>query len=463
MVNVKTILRVLALASITGLLGGCASVLYSKGEPDRTADCSARVNVNGACRFIYTRQLTSEQAFVTASLRETRTLGGTFGGLFFEMTPLGFLAPIFGYPRKTSEYVVNVNLILQPWGIRHSERISIESGSRGQAVVDFRDILKSALGGTAIGNLDVRTLVLSARCNGSSCSVKASPDILAKDGSVPVGPKEIAQTSSAISPHSDVDEPGYRFRGSAHDFAVVVGVEKYSNDLPAAQFAERDAQAVRNHLVAMGYPERNIKFLLGNRATKGKLEGIIEDWLPRNAKKDGRVFFYFSGHGAPDIKSKQAYLVPWDGDPNLLNKTAYPLKKLYADLSALKARQVIVALDSCFSGAGGRSIIAAGIRPLVTTVDSSLNPGSNLVLFTAASSQETAGSLPDQQHGIFTYYFLKGLNTYAKRAGGTITSKTLYEYIRPKVQDAASRQNQEQTPGLEGPSGAVVLRESAFK
>jgi len=53
--------------------------------------------------------------------------------------------------------------------------------------------------------------------------------------------------------HSDVDAPKYKDAEQPQNFAVIVGVEKYV-DLPAAQFAERDAAAVHAHLLALGYP-----------------------------------------------------------------------------------------------------------------------------------------------------------------------------------------------------------------
>ena len=257
---------------------------------------------------------------------------------------------------------------------------------------------------------------------------------------------------------SDVDRPGYKLREDPHAFAIVVGVEQYSHDLPAAQFAERDAQAMKNHLVALGYPERNIQLLVGSRAVRSALEAYLEEWLPRNVKEGDRVFFYFSGHGAPDPASGQAYLVPWDGVPNFLARTAYPLKKLYAGLNSLKAGQVVVVLDACFSGAGGRSVLAQGTRPLVVHADISaiLNP--KLVLFAASSAKEVTATLADQGHGIFTYYFLKGLDGGARDSAGVVTMRGLYQYLKPKVQDAASLQNRDQTPVLEGPAEGELAR-----
>ncbi|MEI8191883.1 MAG: peptidase C14, partial [candidate division NC10 bacterium] len=184
----------------------------------------------------------------------------------------------------------------------------------------------------------------------------------------------------------------------------------------------------------------------------------LEDWLPRNVKDDSRVSFYFSGHGAPDPETGRAFLVPSDGDPNFLEKTAYPLKKLYSGLNSLKVRQVIVALDSCFSGSGGRSVLAKDARPLVMQVDSSMAPGGKLVIFAATSGRGITTAIEDQGHGIFTYYFLRGLAGEAKDASGAVTARGLYEYLKPNVQDAAARQNRDQTPVLEGAAEGEIIR-----
>ena len=236
-----------------------------------------------------------------------------------------------------------------------------------------------------------------------------------------------------------------------------MGVESYSNELPRADYAERDAEAVRAHLVALGVPERNVKALTGAKATRGQLEAYLEDWLPRMAKPGGRVYFYFSGHGAPDPKTGEAFLVPVDGDPKFLARTAFPLKRLYSDLAALKAATVIVALDSCFSGSGGRSVLAAGTRPLVNKVEAPVPAGGRLTVFTATSAAETTGTLAERRHGIFTYHFLKGLRDAAGKPGASLTAQGLYEKLKPSVQDEAARQNRDQTPGLAGPGGVDLL------
>jgi len=255
---------------------------------------------------------------------------------------------------------------------------------------------------------------------------------------------------------SDVDKPLIRLPERPNDYALVVGIEKYS-DLPEARYAERDAEAVKENLIALGLPSRNVVLLSGEKAGYKSIEKFLETWLARNVDEKSRVFFYFSGHGAPDVKTGEAYLVPWDGDAAFLENTGYPLKRLYQKLGELKAAEVLVALDACFSGAGGRSVLAKGARPLVTTVSMSAATSPKLVILAAATSEQVTSSLDEQGHGTFTYYFLKGLSGAAKDASGAVTAEGLHAYLKPKVEDAARRQNREQDPVLLGTGGERVL------
>jgi len=254
------------------------------------------------------------------------------------------------------------------------------------------------------------------------------------------------QPSTPKTVQSDVDKPKYTTAENPNNFAVIIGVEKYAS-LPAAEFAEHDAEAVRANLMALGYPARNIYFLSGQQATRGKIAQSVNTWLPNRVGANSTVFFYYSGHGAPDPKTSQAYLVPVDGDAEDLDSTAYPIKQLYEKLGKLKARHIIVALDSCFSGAGGRSVLAKGTRPLVSSVDLGGVPN-NVIALTASDKNQISGTIEDQGHGAFTYYMLKGLAGAAKNDSGHVTVQSLYSYLTPKVQDAARLHNRDQTPQL---------------
>jgi len=244
--------------------------------------------------------------------------------------------------------------------------------------------------------------------------------------------------------------PNFSAAERPNDLAIIVGIESYSDIASKASYAERDASALKDYVRALGVPERNIVLLTGSKAVRSALTKNVEGWLPRMAKADSRVYFYFSGHGAPDVKTGQAYLVPWDGDPNFLDATAYPVAQLYKKLGELPAKQVLVAMDSCFSGAGGRSVLASGARPLVGKIETGA-PTGKLTVLAASASNEISGSLDAQGHGAFTYFLLEGLNA------GKTTPKALNEYLTPRVQDEARRLNRDQTPQLQG-DGAWSLR-----
>jgi len=250
---------------------------------------------------------------------------------------------------------------------------------------------------------------------------------------------------------SDIDRPGYSLDEKSANYAVVVGVENYQN-LPPAEFAGRDAKAVRAHLHALGYPAANIILLTDSQATGTKIKSYVESWLPRNVKPDSKVFFYFSGHGAPDSETKQAYLVPWDADSQFLAQTGYPLKRLYQQLNSLKAKEIVVAMDSCFSGAGGHSVLAKGARPLISHIETAnASELGKVVVLAAAGGDEITGGEDRQGHGLFTYYLLKGLNE--KAGQGTVGQ--LYDYLKPKVEAAARQSNRNQTPQLVGAGGQL--------
>jgi len=268
-------------------------------------------------------------------------------------------------------------------------------------------------------------------------------------------------TAPALARHPDLT-PSFQSALHPDDYALIVGVEKY-DDLPAATYAENDAEAAGAFVRAMGVPVRNVATLVGARATRSGLAKQLEGWLPNNVNKNSTVYFYYSGHGAPNPKDGQAYLVPIDGDPQYLDQTAYSLKRVYEKLGELKAKRVIVMLDSCFSGAGGRSVLAKGARPLVNNVDTGFNSaGGKIVVLTASGADQISGTNENNGHGLFTYHLLAGLNGAAADASGQVTIKSLYDYLKPKVMDDARRANREQTPQLQsiGTAADTLLREA---
>ena len=253
---------------------------------------------------------------------------------------------------------------------------------------------------------------------------------------------------------SDVDElPAFKVKPRKNAYAVVIGIENYRQKLPTADFATHDAQTMTEYLVKVfGYPEENVITLLNDNASNVDLAKYFEKWLPNNVEPNGTVFVYYSGHGAPNPKTGDAYIVPYDGDPSFIDQTGYSLQRLYNALGRLPAKEIVVALDSCFSGAGGRSVLAQGARPLVINLEKVSVLPKNLVVMSAASGDQISSTYRDKGHGLFTYFMLKGIKTEdVTRADGTIRMDDLFGYVKPQVERIARKQyNNEQSPQLIG-------------
>jgi hypothetical protein len=258
---------------------------------------------------------------------------------------------------------------------------------------------------------------------------------------------------------SDVDSPPSLPTRKRNAHAVVIGLEAYRNQLPKADYAERDAKIVAQYLSkSMGFEEENVAILVNDRASKSDLEKYLETWLPNRVEKDDTVFVYYSGHGAPNAKTGEAFLVPYDGDPIFLDNTGYSLNRLYQNLAKLPAKEVVVVLDSCFSGSGGRSVIAKGMRPIVTEVKNPILGKGKTVVLAASTGDQVSSTYEQKAHGLFTYFFLKGLQGEGDTdKNGKIEIAELFEYLRPQVERVARRQfNNEQTPQLVGSSDLIA-------
>jgi len=164
---------------------------------------------------------------------------------------------------------------------------------------------------------------------------------------------------------SDVDDPpAVKVQPHRNTYALVIGVEKYRQRLPNADYAVHDAKIVTEYLTrTLGYSEENVVTLTNEHAAMGDFVKYFEKWLSNNVEKGSSVFIYYSGHGAPNPKTGDAYLVPYDGDPSFIEQTGYPLRRLYSALEKLPAREIVLAMDACFSGAGGNRFWPKALVP----------------------------------------------------------------------------------------------------
>jgi hypothetical protein len=264
---------------------------------------------------------------------------------------------------------------------------------------------------------------------------------------------------------ADVDDvPQVASPPHRNRYAVVIGIEQYRKDLPRVNFASHDAKVVKEYLTKrLRFPEENVVSLVNEHAAKSDMEKYLEYWLPEHVDHDSTVLIYYSGHGASNFKTHEGYLLPFDGDPTYLDGTGYSLKRLYETLEKSSAREVVVMLDSCFSGTGGRSVMSKGLRPVVVSLENPVLAGGKTVVLTASSGVQASSTYHSKSHGLLTYFLLKGLQGSADQNNdGTIDLTEVYTYVKPQVETVARQEfNNEQTPQLLG-SAAMLDRPIAL-
>jgi hypothetical protein len=216
-------------------------------------------------------------------------------------------------------------------------------------------------------------------------------------------------------------------------FALVIGNEDYSSFQMGLEtgvnvdFAENDAEIFSQYLQkTLGIPNENITLLVN--ATAGQIKQGLAKMTALAKAYDGKAefIFYYAGHGLPDEKTGDPYLMPVDVAPSDL-AYAISLQEVYEKFTNYESGKVSIFLDACFSG-GARNepmLVSRGIR---------IRPKSpfvmgNLVVFSASRGDQTAYAYPEEGHGMFTYHLLKKL----QESEGYVSFGDLANYLDREV------------------------------
>ena len=262
-----------------------------------------------------------------------------------------------------------------------------------------------------------------------------------------------AVASSPASGTEDAEPADYRpgvvAAPQPHVYALVVGIEEYRSVTPTPG-ARQDAQAFAALLQgSLGVSPQNIQLLTDDDATRSDILAALA-WLERNVSDDGRIYFFFSGHGSPNVETGESFLLPYEGQPETIDYSGIPLQQVIEMLETTRAQDVLAFVDSCFSGSGDRSALPAGARPLVPVQETEVAGSSSVALIASSAASEISGTTADGDRGLFTHHLLDALGEgRADMDGdGMISLEELQSYINPRVARDARRLNREQTPTI---------------
>ena len=225
----------------------------------------------------------------------------------------------------------------------------------------------------------------------------------------------------------DVNIPQSTKLKNSNTFVVIIANEDYQR-VSDVTFAANDGKLFAEYCTkALGLPQNHV--MLYTDATLGNMLGAVNHMKEIGEAYSGKanIIFYYAGHGIPDETSKDAYLLPVDGDGSSV-RTCYKQSELFAELASVKANSVIVFMDACFSGAQRGDGMLMAARGVAIKAKRS-NPLGNMVVFSAAQGDETAYPYKEQRHGMFTYYLLKKL----QETKGEATLGEISDYVTSEV------------------------------
>lgn len=216
------------------------------------------------------------------------------------------------------------------------------------------------------------------------------------------GPQEVYRETSAIRKGKPPGTPGGgppekpkepEPDPSIDKWAVIIGISDYRGKQNDLQYCDDDARDMYNYLLAKGYPEGNIKLLLDGDAKAKAIMNAI-DWLNSWEGPNSEVVFFYSGHGS-------TYDGYDDGDTEYTDEAIVSADlylildgQLRQKFSTFDSQKISFTFDTCFSG---------GMDDL---------QGKERVVVAACSeTQYSYDGTSDQQNGVFTYYYMDGLDT----------------------------------------------------
>lgn len=240
---------------------------------------------------------------------------------------------------------------------------------------------------------------------------------------------------------SDVDQNIPQSNKKSEDtYALIIANEEYQF-VDDVNFAAHDGEVFKEYCIkTLGIPERQIRYCAN--ASYGVISGGV-DWLKYalNNFEGCKAIVYYCGHGIPDEKTGDAYIIPVDGK-GTNTTTCYSLNSLYTALANTKASNITYFMDACFTGANKEGSMLVAARGVAREAKKEVLEGKSVV-FSASSGDETAMTYPEKGHGLFTYFLLKKL----QETQGNVSYSELANYINKNVKKEAFLINEKpQTP-----------------
>ncbi|MEO0363284.1 MAG: caspase family protein, partial [Pseudomonadota bacterium] len=174
---------------------------------------------------------------------------------------------------------------------------------------------------------------------------------------------------------------------------LVVGANDYGGYFADLEYARRDAESIGGVVSAAPpsiYGDVSVTHLFDGEATRARIEEAIAGIAAR-AGEDDSVVLYFAGHGVQSEDGLYRYVTSDVGSAEELLTRSLDQEALITSLGEVKARNMLLMLDTCYSGAFPAA--AAG----------TISNETGLMVLSASNTVEEALDGYDGNNGVFAH------------------------------------------------------------
>ena len=218
-----------------------------------------------------------------------------------------------------------------------------------------------------------------------------------------------------------------------HTVGIAIGVGAFRDSaMPTMKLAAHDAEVMSGYFTSvMGIPPQKVKVVLDGKGLKDDWIEVFEQWLPKQGGLQTTAYVYIAGRAIVDHETGAVSLLPHDATVSG-SARAFSLTRLQRALANAPVKQAVVMLDLSLEPSSG-SDPARMAQPQWIWQASNGDQDRVMLMVGNATVQEAQAYQPGQ-HGLFTYFLLKGLRGAADLdKNGSVLTGELCAYVQREV------------------------------
>jgi hypothetical protein len=217
-------------------------------------------------------------------------------------------------------------------------------------------------------------------------------------------------------------------------YGLLIGNNDYQH-LPNLKTALNDAVSVGEVL----RKKYNFQITLLKNGTRTQIVKALNR-LRKKLGPEDNLLVYYAGHGVYDKDTNTGYWQPVDAEKED-NTQWIRNDRVTTVLKAIKARNVIVVADSCYSGAVLRGISISAIGPEERpSMLRNQNEKKTRIALTSGGLSPVVDSLGGNRHSVFADVFLRALRENLKASTSSEIFQTILEKFKPIMESEGLEQ-----------------------